>query len=101
MDSGTNGILNIDEIPIYTGIIDYGSNINGGISIYISITIYDFTFQASYWIHPNGNTLLECEPDFLKLWGIEDSQNLPFYDELCEDIESIIPNRKEIFNELL
>ncbi len=101
MENGTNGFLNINEIPIHTGVIDYGDIINGGIPIYISITIYDFTFQASYWIHPNGNSLLECEPNFLKLWGCDDTQELPFYTELCKDIESVIPDKQEIFEELL
>jgi hypothetical protein len=91
----------LGEIPLRTGIIDYGKPINGGIPIYINLTIYDFTFQSSYWIHPNGNTLLECEPRFLKLWGVEETQDLPFYKELCQDIESIIPPKEDIFKELL
>jgi hypothetical protein len=92
---------NLGEIPLKTGIIDYGTPINGGVPIYINLTIYDFSFEASYWIHPNGNTLLECDPRFLKLWGVEETSKLPFYKELCQDIETILPNKEDIFNEIL
>ena len=91
----------LGEIPLKTGIIDYGKPINGGIPIYINLTIYDYSFESSYWIHPNGNTLLECDPRFLKLWGASDTESLQFYKELCEDIESILPPKQEIFDELL
>lgn len=91
----------LGEIPLKTGIIDYGKPINGGIPVYINLTIYDFSFEASYWIHPNGNVLLECEPRFLKLWGADDTQSLQFYDGLCKDIEVILPPKEDIFKEFL
>jgi hypothetical protein len=91
----------LGEIPLRTGIIDYGKPINGGIPVYINLTIYDFSFEASYWIHPNGNYLLECEPRFLKLWGAKATKDLQFYEELCKDIEVILPNKEDIFKEFL
>ncbi len=90
-----------NEISIKTGIIDYSEPINGGVPINISISIYEFSFEAIYWIHPNGNSLLECEPNFLKLWGVDDTNKIPFYDELVMDIECILPDKNEIFDEII
>lgn len=90
-----------DEINISTSIIDYLEPINGGIPIIISITIYEFTFQAIYWIHPESHYFLECENNFLKLWGETETLNLPFYIELCQDIESLLPDKELIFKEFL
>lgn len=90
----------MDTLTIKTSVLDYLDEIiNGGVSIRIAITIYDFTFNALYWICPNGNRLLEIEPNFLNLFetGLEDSKGLSFYEELCDDIESILPEHKEIF----
>lgn len=89
------------ELPVRTGIIDYGTPINGGVPIYISISLYDFSFESCYWIHPNGDVLLECEERFLKLWGVDDTEKLPFYNELCQDIDVILPKKEDIFNEFL
>ena len=86
------------EIIIKTCIVDYQEPINGGIPIIIGINIYHFNFQGVYWIHPNGNRFLECESNFLKLWGCESSKDIPFYKEICDDIENILPEKKEIFN---
>lgn len=90
-----------DEIVLKTSIVDYLEPMNGGVPVVISITIYEFTFQAIYWIHPAGHYFLECEDNFLKLWGETDTLNLPFYIEICKDIESILPNKELIFKEVL
>jgi hypothetical protein len=94
-------IMEDEEIILKTSVVDYLESINGGIPILISITIYEFTFQGMYWIHPQGHYFLECEDNFLKLWGVDDTLDLPFYIELCRDIESIIPEKEKIFKELL
>ena len=89
------------EIPIQTSIIDYLEPMNGGVPISVCITIYHFTFQGIYFIHPLGSCYLELEPDFLKLWGSVNTITLPFYEELCKDIDFILPNKELIFKELL
>jgi len=92
----------MSEISLKTSIIDYSESYNGGVPVNISITIYDFSFESIYWIHPNGKYLLECEPNFLKLWmKSEDTIDLPFYEDLCKDIDSILPDKEEIFKEML
>ncbi len=90
-----------EEILIKTSIIDYLEPINGGISVLVSITLYEYSFQCIYWFHPEGHYFLECEDDFLRLWGEEDTLNLPFYTELCKDIESILPDKNLLYDELL
>lgn len=90
-----------DEIVLKSSIVDYLEPINGGVPIVVTITIYEFTFQGIYWIHPEGHYFLECEDNFLKLWGETDTLNLPFYVELCKDIESILPNKEIIFKEIM
>lgn len=93
--------MNEDEIILKSSIIDYLEPINGGVQILISITIYDYSFQGIYWIHPQNISFLECEQNFLKLWGVEETEKLPFYSELCKDIETILPDKNEIFKEIL
>jgi hypothetical protein len=92
---------NEEEIVLKSSVIDYLDPINGGVPVLISITLYEFTFQGMYWIHPDGNYFLECEENFLKLWGESDTLSLPFYVELCKDIESILPDKEVIFKEVL
>jgi len=88
-----------NELVLKTSIIDFLEEVNGGVSILIAITIYEFTFQAIYWIHPDNLDLVECEKDFLKLFGVEETDKLPFYKELCSDIGTLIGNRENIFTE--
>jgi hypothetical protein len=101
MEDNVLKMIGDDEIIIKTSVIDYLEPINGGVPIMISITIYEFTFQSIYWIHPENHYFLECEDNFLRLWGVNNSLNLPFYIDLCKDIESILPEKKMIFKEIL
>lgn len=90
------------EITIKTSLIDYIGELNGGVSIAISLTLEnDFSFEAIYWIHPDGKYLLETDDNFLKLFGVSDSQDLPFIDELIVDIDSILASKEEIFENFL
>lgn len=90
------------NLTIKTSLIDYIGELNGGVSIAISLTLEDdFSFEAVYWIHPDGKYIIEVEDDFLKLFGIDDIQNLPFIDELVADINSIISKKEEIFKAFL
>ena len=90
------------ELTIKTSIIDYQDVVNGGVNILIGITLEDdFTFEGYYWIHPNGNDAIEVDEKFLKLFGIENVEDLPFFEELKKDINSILPDREEIFKELI
>jgi len=90
-----------NELEIKTSILDYLGKINNGVSILITFTIYNFSFQGIYWIHPNDYHTLECEHNFLKLFGVEYTDDLPFLDDLIKDIDSILPNKNDIFKEFL
>ncbi len=90
-----------EAIIIKSSVVDYMEPINGGVPILVAITIYDFTFQSIYWIHPFLESFLECEDNFLMLWGEDKTEKLPFYDILCKDIESILPDKNDIFREIL
>jgi hypothetical protein len=86
------------ELEIKTSIIDYLGATHGGVSILVGLTVAnDYTFEAIYWIHPTADYILEAEADFLKLFGADDAQELPFINELVADIESILPDKNEIF----
>lgn len=82
------------DIKIY--IIDYLDQLNGGIPISLSINIYEYVFHSIYWVHPTEKSRLECDSNFLKLFGVTDTQDLPFLNTLIEDIEYLL-NREEIF----
>lgn len=82
------------DIKIY--IIDYLDQIRGGIPISISINMAEHVFHSIYWIHPSENSMLVCNDDFLKLFGVDNTEQLPFIDELKNDIESLL-NRDDIF----
>ena len=102
MENEDDKIYYLDnEITLKTSIGDYLEPINGGVCILIIITLYDFTFQGIYWLHPNGNYFLECEQNFLKLWGVENTLKIPFYIDLCKDIECILPDKEQLFKEIL
>ena len=89
------------ELTIKTGIIDYIGEVNGGVSISVSLTIDTYSFQGVYWIHPDKYHTLEVEANFLKLFGSKKIEDLPFLEELVEDIKNILPEREEIFKEFL
>lgn len=89
------------EIDLKSSIIDYIGELKGGVAIHISLTLNDkHTFEAIYWIHPNGTNEIEVDETFIKkLFGCDYVEELPFYDLLIKDIESILPNKEEIFKE--
>lgn len=90
------------ELTIKSSIIDYSDVVNGGVNIIFTLTLEDdFTFEGMYWIHPNGNYTMEVEDRFLKLFGVETTDDLPFLDDLNKDVESILPPKEEIFEEFL
>lgn len=85
-------------LDLKTSIIDYLDLINEGVPIHICMNIYSYSFHAIYWIHREQNSLLECEPNFLKLFSVNSTYDIPFINELIEDIETILPDREEIFS---
>ena len=91
----------MEELTIHTSVIDYLGEVNGGVSISISLTLYDYSFEAIYWIHPDKYHTLEIDPKFLKLFGVEKTEDLGFLKEMIEDIDKTIPDREEIFKEFL
>lgn len=91
----------MEEITIKTGLVDYKGETNGGVSIIVSFTLYDYSFEGVYWIHPDGYRTLETEPKFLKLFGVDKVDDLPFLELLLNDIDKILPEKKEIFKEFL
>ena len=86
------------ELTIKTSVIDYLEKDDKGLSVLICIGISEFNFQAIYFVSKKGSNFLEAEPNFLKLWGVSETTEIPFYDDLCKDIESIIPSKEELFN---
>lgn len=92
----------MDELSIKTHIIDYKTVYKGGVIISVGINIYDYCFNAILWIHKEEPSVLECSSDFLKLFGYhthgKSTADLPFYNELIYDIESLL-DKEKIFNE--
>ena len=83
---------------IKTNLIDWQGVIEGGVAIYIGITIDDNkTYESLYWIHPDGSRTLQTDKEFLKLFNVENEEELIFYDALLDDIDSILPDKKQIF----
>ena len=54
-----------------------------------------------YWIHPSGSRYLEVQNDFLELFELEKIEDFPFLNELMDDIETILPPKEEIYQEIL
>lgn len=94
-----------EPLVIKASVIDYIGELYGGVSVHISLTLADdFSFESIYWIHPNSeiDTLLDIDDRFVKkIFGSESVESLPFYPELIKEIESILPERSEIFKEFL
>lgn len=91
----------MEELSIQTSVVDYLGEVNGGVSILISLTMYDYSFEGVYWIHPDQYNTLELDPDFLKLFGVEKTEDLVFLYELIEDLNGTIPDTEEIFKQFL
>ena len=91
----------MEELTIQTSVVDYLGEVNGGVSISISLTMYDYSFEGVYWIHPDQYHTLELDLNFLKLFGVEKTEDLKFLKELIEDLNGTIPDREEIFKEFL
>jgi hypothetical protein len=88
------------EIDIYTGIIEYLGVENDGISLLISITIPPkYTFQGVYWFNREDKYILVLEDDFLKLFGVHETNDLPFINDIVKDIELGLPDKEEIYRE--
>jgi predicted heme/steroid binding protein len=90
-----------ESLEISTSVIEYLGKQNNGVSIAVALTIYDYSFESVYWIHPDGWHTLECDTNFLKLFGVQETEDLPFLHDLVEEIESVLPEKEEIFKEFL
>lgn len=89
------------ELTLKTSVLEYTDEIiNNGVIVYIAIDIEIFTFLSIIWINKEGDYYLECEPDFLKVFGASKNTDIPFYTELCNDIISIVDKEEinKIFN---
>lgn len=85
------------ELVLKTSIIDYDEElINDGLCVYVGITVFETTFMSSIWIHYTGHKVLCCEDNFLKLFGVEKTESLPFYQNLVDDISAILPDFSKI-----
>ncbi len=81
------------ELELKTSIIDYDDDIiNDGLCVYVGITVFETTFMSMIWIHYTGHKVLDCEDNFLKLFGVQSTQELPFYQLLIDDISAILPD---------
>lgn len=70
------------EFLLKTNIISYSDMLNGGIPINISLDLEEYTFLGIYWIHPIYDSIFIIEPNFLKLFGVSETTELPFIDIL-------------------
>ena len=90
------------EIDLKTSFLYFLEKVNGGLSFAIGITLNDeHFFESVYWIHPNGNRTMAITDNFLKLFGVKKTEDLPFLNMLMDDIETILPSKEKIFSELL
>jgi len=84
---------------IKTSILEWHEIIEGGVSVFIALTIDDNkTYESLYWVHPNGSRTLVADKEFLSLFNVEKTEDLQFYVELMDDIDTILPSRDDIFN---
>lgn len=91
----------MEKVYIKPSLIEYLGEKNNGVSISIALSIYDFSFESIYWIHPEGWHTLECDTNFLKIFGVKETEDLPFLHDLIDEIETVLPSKKEIFKEFL
>jgi hypothetical protein len=89
------------EMTIKTSVVDYMSAVNGGVPILMCFNIDEYSFEGVYWIHRNGNRALVIEDRFLRLFGVGDTDDLPFLGELHTEIDAVIGDWEEIFKSCL
>ena len=92
----------MNTLEIKTSIINILQPIHQGVTIHVALTLNNTqSFEAVYWLHPENIRLLEIEKPFLDLFEIESTNELSFYEDLMDDIDTLLPDRDVIFNELL
>lgn len=83
---------------IKTSLIDWIGELEGGVGAFIAITIDDTkTLEAIYWVHPDGRRGLKTEAEFLVKFKVKKEEDLPFLEDLLDDIESVLPTKEEMF----
>lgn len=88
------------EIDVQANLIEAMDPVNGGVPLAIAIILQQqYTFEAMYWIHPNGEEWLEAEPRLTQLFGAETTDALPaeIHKAFLSEINAAIPPRAEIF----
>jgi hypothetical protein len=89
-------------MTIKTSLLEWYGVMQGGVAVFIAITIDDIkTIESIYWVHPNGSRTLHTSTEFLNLFNVEKIEDLVFYKDLLDDIDSILPSRDDIFNTFL
>lgn len=85
------------NITLKTYIIDYLDPVDGGIPINIGLDLEGVIFSAIYWVHESAPSIFEVDDKFLKVFGVQETKELPFLDMVVKDIETQI-NRTKIYD---
>lgn len=88
------------ELTLQASFIEFLPPINGGAVVSVALTIeQEFSYEALYWLHPNGNTQLTIDDAFLKLFGATDTPGLPdaVFQAVSNEIQAALPDKTDIF----
>jgi hypothetical protein len=89
-------------MEIKTSLIDWIGEMEGGVAVLIGITLNDIkTIDGVYWTHPDGRRGIKLEHIFLRYLRVQREEDIPFIEDLLNDIESILPPKEEIFKQFL
>lgn len=88
------------ELTLQASFIELLPPINGGAVVSMALTIEkEYSYEALYWLHPNGNTQITIEDTFLKLFGAADMTSLPeaVYQAVAHELQAVLPDKTDIF----
>lgn len=89
-------------MEIKTSLIDWIGPLEGGVGALIGITLNDKkTIDGVYWVHPDGRRGIKLEHIFLRYLRVQKEEDIPFIEDLLNDIDAILPPREEIFQQFL
>lgn len=93
-------MLDINQI-VNISIIDVVGEYNDGVSLLLSVMIYDDVYEIAYWFNKDGEVRLVPEQSLLDVLGVESIYEYGLIEDLIYFIHINIPNMDKILKEFL
>jgi hypothetical protein len=93
--------LNNQESVISVSIIDYIGQLEDGVSLLLSVMIFDEFYEIAYWFNRKGDVRLVPENKLLNKLNVKSIYDYHYIEDLIIIIHSNIPNTDRLLDELI